>query len=1052
MNLAKISLKRPVSVFMVILAIVIFGVKSIFSAPLELLPEMELPMMIVYTIYPGAGPEEVEKQVTSIVEMAVGTVQGVEDIISSSSENTSFVQLSFSYGTNMDNARSDVQKNLDTYNGFFPEDAIDPVVIEISMDMQDTITLAIQQTGDMDLLSYVNDVITPEFEKLSGVASVTITGGKSKYINVEIIEEEMTRYGMDASFLASQMSTANFSMPVGSIEKGSAELILRGESEYSSAAELSTMPIMTPMGGILSLSDVANVYDMDESADSISRFNGNETITMGIAKRSSASTLDVCKAVSAKAYEITNNNMGVRIDVISDTSEQIIAAITTLGQTLVIGIGLSMFVLLIFFGEWRASVIVGVSMPVSVLATLMLMDSMGFTYNLISLGGLVIAVGMIVDNSIVVLESCFRYQKDKLPPMEAALKGAEVVTASIIASTITTIVVFLPMAIMDGLSGEMFAELGYTIIFALVCSLISALTMVPLIFILLKPKEKDGLLLTRILDKVGESYGKFLLISFKVKWLVVFVAIGLLWWSFAILSELNTELIPAIDQGTITIKTENRAGLQLDKVDEIARSIEDVVSVHPDVARYSVNGSGDGITFDIYLTSDRVMETEEVVTMWQQDFKDTIDYTVSVSSYNMATMMAGSSTIDVIVQSNNQVELAIAADQVLEVMNGHSGIVTASSSLSNGSPQATIIVDPVKAAGVGAMPIQIISTISNAMQGVRATSVSVSGTDYDVYINYPEDRYKTITDLEGLNYISSSGRIVPVMDLITIEYSNAPETISKTNSQYQATISGQPIVATQSKTTNEIMELVADLQFPDSVSITAGAAVESMEAEFASLLEAILSAVFLVFMVMAMQFESVRFSIIVMMCIPFCLIGAFGLLYITGVSLSMVSLMGMLMLVGIVINNGILFIDTANQLRSSMDAPTALVYAGKMRMRPILMTTTTTVLSMVPMALGIGEGSEIMQGMAMIIIGGMLASTVLTLILLPSFYLIVRKRTKEEKAEKKAKRHGGKTVPVNTQQKQTLTEHDVLDVAHHDEVPHLEGEPPHIGDDSSSDK
>ena len=1003
MNIIKLSMKRPVSVCIIVLALIVFGIQSIFSAPVELLPEMEVPMMLVITPYYGAGPEEVDEQITKVVETAISTIQGVEDVRSVSTEGQSMVQIMFEYGTNLENARSDVQKNLDMAGQMFPEGVMKPIVQEISMDMQDTISLSIQATGDMDLRTYVDDVISPEFEKIGGVASVSVNGGQESYIAVELKDKEMARYGLDMQFLSSQLQVANIGMPVGSIDKGSSQLILRGESEYSSAQELANMPIMTKTGAVVRLSDVANVSEKEKDASGISRFNGEETINIGIKKRQSASTLDVCEAVRNRAEQLTVGDMGVDIFVINDTSVQILSAINTLITTLVLGIVISMAVLFFFFGEWKAAIIVGISMPVSVLTTLILMEKMGFTYNLISLGGLVIGIGMMVDNSVVVLESCFRYRAEKYSPMDAALEGTKVITSSIIASTLTTVVVFLPISVMKGLTGEIFGQLGYTIIFALSSSLLSALTLSPLLFMKTSPKEKEDLKVTKLLDRMGNRYGKLLLVTFRHKWLVVFTSVALLVLSFAALFTLKVEMIPAIDQGTISISAQNRPGLKIESVDVIAKSLEAVVSEHEDVERYSVNGSSGGVSMSVYLKSDRVMSTTQVVDQWREELDDTLNYEVTVDSFNMADAMSGGSNVSINIQSNNMDDLVIASNQVVDVMIAHEDILSATSDLTDGNPQATIIVDPIKAASIGATPVQIISMIGSTMKGTTPTSIHRDGQEYDVIIEYPEDKYQSITDLEGLNFTTPTGQQVPIMDLIDIEYSNAPQSIMKMNNQYLSTISGQPVSGAKNTANAEILALVQELDFPKSVTITGGFSVESMNEEFTAMFGAIFTAVFLVFMVMAMQFESVRFSLIVMMCIPFSLIGAFGLLAITGVSLSIVSLMGLLMLVGIVINNGILFIDTANQLRSSMDARTALVYAGKMRMRPILMTTLTTVLSMVPMALGIGDGAEIMQGMAVIIIGGLVASTVLTLVLLPTFYLLVNKKDKSDKPKRNKK-------------------------------------------------
>lgn len=1006
MNLTKLTMRRPVSVFIIILALIVFGVQAMFTAPLELIPEMELPMVMVMTQYPGAGPEEVEELVTSVVESALATMPGIEMIASQSQEGSSLVQMQLSYGTDMDKAYMDLQKKLDMYTSALPETAMTPMILELSSmtTMQATVSLAAKATGDVDLLNYVNDTVKQEFEKITGVASVEIYGGEQDYISIRLREEDLKQYGLDMSDIAQVIGSADFSMPAGSIDRGSSQLTLRGGVAYSTTDSLRSLPLMLRTGGIIQLSDVADISEGKRPSGSISRYNGEETVTLNIMKRTSASTIDISEQVIKTVDRLNTQGIGVELSVVSDTSEQIVSAINTVVSTLVLGIILSMIVLYLFFGEWRASIIVGSSMPISVLATVIIMSQMGFSFNIISLGGLVIGVGMMVDNSIVVIESCFRVRENQRDIKEAALEGTRVITASIVASTLTTVVVFLPIAIMEGMTGQLFKQLGYTIIFSLTMSLFSALTLVPLLFMRMSPREKEGIPMTRMLAKVGERYGRFLQKSFRKKWLVVLIAVVLLIASFASLTVVHMELMPSIDQGMITISTSNRPGLTIDRVDEIAAGLEEIISVEPDVDSYSVNGSGSGVNVNVYLKKDRTKTTAQVVDQWREATKNTIDYTVEVNSYDMASAMSGGSGVQVSLQGTDLDQLKLATNQVMEYMRSRPDIISATSNLTDGNPQAEIVVDPIRAGAVGLMPAQVMQSVSGAMQGKNVSSLRQDGHEYEIWVEYPDDSYSTIADLSGLTILNTAGMQIPLLDIAEIAYSNSPQAIIKMDNQYNVVISGQPTTAAAITANQEVLQAVQQMELPNGVAMSGGMSNDAMMDEFAAMGWAILAAIFLVFMVMAMQFESVKFSLVVMMCIPFSLIGSFGLLALTGVTLSMPSLMGLLMLVGIVINNGILFIDTTNQLRSSMDAETALIYAGKTRMRPILMTTLTTVLSMLPMSLGIGDGSEIMQGMAVVIIGGLCASTLLTLLLLPAFYLLMDKKKKDKKNSKRSRR------------------------------------------------
>ncbi|WP_066457915.1 efflux RND transporter permease subunit [Anaerotruncus rubiinfantis] len=1009
MNLTKLTLKRPVSVILVVLALVVFGIGSIFTSPIELTPDMEMPMLIVATTYPGAGPEDVEKLVTKEIESAVSTLSGVKNVQSVSQENMSMVVLEMEYGTDMNVAHADLQQKVTTYASFLPDDASDPIIIEMDINAMPTVMLSATATGDLNLLNYIDENIVPEFEKLSGVASVDVYGGQQDYISVQLMDDRMKQYGLDMSSVVSVLSTADFSIPSGTAERGSQDLTIKSGVRYTSADSLKNVPIPLRNGNVIHLSDVATVFETTKKAESLSRYNGNETLTLSVTKRQSASTLDVSKSVLRQMDQINRDELGVKLEVINDSSEQIVDAVSTVASTLVLGVLLSMFVLFLFFGDFKASLIVGSSMPVSLLFTFVLMKMMGFSINLLSLGGLVIGVGMMVDNSIVVLESCFRQRAGQQSYRTAALEGAKFVTSSIIASTITTIVVFLPISLMEGMSGQLFKQLGFTIIFSLTASLICALMVIPLAFTFFKPKEKTEAPVSKLVRKTEIAYGNLMRRLLRYKKSVVAFSLLLLVGSVALIPLLNIELIPSIDQGTVSVSVEAKPGLKLEEINKLIFSMEDMVKNHPDVERYTMTSGGGGMSsmmggggsasFTAYLRSDREMTTNEIVEEWRRQTRNLINCEVSVSSSSgMSSMMSGGSSAQISLQGNDYDQIKAASKQVEAMMYENPGVVKVSSTITQGNPQAEIMVDPLLAAGVGMTPQQVAGTLNMVLSGKEAFTLSSNGEEYSVRVEYPEGRYQTVDDLAGLVLTSPTGKQVPLMDIATIYYSDSPQLIQRKNNQYIVTVTGDLSEATKFTAKDEITKAAATMSFPRGVSLAKSDMDVRMVEEFTSLLTAIAAAVLLVFLVMAMQFESPRFSLMVMICIPFSLVGSFGLMFLSGVTLSMPSLMGFLMLVGIVVNNGILFVDTTNQYRASMDIETALVMAGRSRLRPILMTTLTTVLSMVPMAFNLGNGTEIMQGMAIVIIGGLCASTLLTLLLLPTFYLIfARKKAKKDR-------------------------------------------------------
>ncbi len=450
MNLTKIALKRPVSMALIVLALVVFGLFSIPGFRLELTPDMEMPMLLVYTVYPGADPESVEELVTKEVEAAGSEQSGVSTYTSQSAENMSMVMFQYDYGTDLDDAYMDLKTALDTAQASMPDDVQEPVVIEMSMDQMETMDISVTAVGDSDVLSYVNDTVVPELEALSGVADVSVSGGRENYIRVRLDSQAMKQYGVTMSGIAQTIAAMDFTIPAGNVSQGSQDIAVSSSTDLSGVVQIQNIPITTSMGQIITLSEVADVSESQMEADSISRYNGEENVSIAITKKKSYGTVDVTSSVEDLLESLQEDNDTVVIETVYNASDMIISSLSAVGSTLVLGVLLSMLVLFVFFGDLRASLIVGSSMPISLFATMIGMNMLGFSFNVVTMGALVIAIGMMVDSSIVVLESCFRLKDETEDYQEASLKGTKFVTASIIASTITTIVVYLPLSTMDG--------------------------------------------------------------------------------------------------------------------------------------------------------------------------------------------------------------------------------------------------------------------------------------------------------------------------------------------------------------------------------------------------------------------------------------------------------------------------------------------------------------------------------------------------------------------------------------------------------------------------
>lgn len=1007
-KLTKTVLQRPVAALVIVASLIIFGISSITGMNLQLTPDMDMPVMLVMTVYPQAGPEDVERLVTEKIEDGCGTISGLDNVYSQSQENMSMVMFSFDYGTDMDDAFIDMQEAVERVKRNLPDDAEDPTIIALDMNAADVMTLSVDSKDEnVDVLSYVEDTVEDELKKISDVADLTVSGGNEQYISVELVPELLQQYKMNISSVAQTVANANYTIPAGTADYGNQSLNVSSKIEYKTPAELATIPIETSSGQVIHLSDIANIHYAVKAPESYSRFNQANNVSIGISKVQSSSAVTLSRKVLKVIDKLNEENPEITIKAVYDSSETIVASLISIAQTLALGVAITMFVLFIFFGDFKGSMIVGSSMPVSLLVTFILMKFMGFSLNMVTMGALVIGIGMMVDNSIVVIEMCFRKRDEGMSFMDAAYEATKVVMSSIIASTITTVVVYLPLAGMAGMSGQMFGQLGYTIVFSLLASLFSAITLVPLCFSKYRPIEKKNTPVNRFLEVVSEKYGALLKKALHRKKLVAFSAIIIFVISIALFKFVNVELMAQSDEGQVAITVSFRPGTNLDTIDQKVREIEAFVGESPYIDDYSamVTESSASGTIQAYVADGCKLKTSEIVDEWTKQLKEYENSCeISVESTSSMSMSSGGgNTYDVTLESSDLEKLKegcrIAADEIAKA----DGVISASSSLADAATKVEIVVDPIRSEASGLEPKTVSGSIMTMVSGSDAMDVMIDDKEYTVTVEYPADTYKTVNDIYNMTLTNMQGVSVPLSEVADIVYTDSPQTIMRKDGSYTATVTATLEADQKFSAQDSIRAQMEQTFLPNGVEQVTNTMDEMMQEEFTALIEAIITAILLVYIVMAIQFESLRYSGMVMFCLPFSLIGSIFLLLVTQCTVSMVSLMGFLMLIGIVVNNGILYVDYTNMLRKTMSTEEALIETGKSRLRPILMTTLTTILSMIPMALGTGKNGQMTQGMAVVIVGGLTASTILTLILLPTFYMIIHKRSKDKKAKKKAK-------------------------------------------------
>ncbi len=1006
-SLTRLALKRPVSSLLIVLALLVFGIGSVFGFKMELTPDMEMPMLFVQTIYQGGDPATTEELVTKIIEDAGKTLSGVESVTSQTTEYISFVMFSYEYGIDIDEAYADLRSALDTASLQLPDDAQDPVIYEMDMNAQDMMTLSVTSTGDTDVLAFVEDELRPELERLSDVAQITVSGGEQDYIRIQLHRDKMQQYGVTMANVRSYIAATDFTVPIGSVDQGAQSISTSASSKPANLMDLQNVPIITARGTTIALSDIATVSMSARANSSISRYNGQDSISIGIAKVQSEGTVDVSNHVKSLVERVAAKNSAIQISVAYDAADSIKSSLSSVAETLVLGVLFSMLVLFIFFGDFKASLIVGSSMPISLLATLIFMSFAGFSLNVVTMGALVIAIGMMVDASIVVLESCFRLKDEKPDYKDAAMVGTKVVASSVSASTITTVVVYLPLATMKGLAGQLFSQLGYTIIFAMLSSLIVAITLIPIFFWKYRPKEKKDTLANQIVGKIGNGYKTLLKHIMLKKKTVMLVAVGLLALAFVLAGQLDQELMSATGIDNMSISIEQRAGTRLEVMDENIRFIEQMIIDDTDFAGCNLTISGSSATITAYPSETCEKSINQLVDIYNEKLLDSVNMSVIVSAggSGMTSMMSVMSSTEVDLVGDNIEDLRTAARQVDTILMDIPGIIKTSSNLTSDAAQAKIQIDPLKCMNVGLTAVQVAGEMYNASSGIEVMDMTIGTEEYSVRMEYPDGSYADMNQLLNLEIATPTGSTITVGDVAEAVYSDVPNTLMREDGKYQVAITAYTTDAMKYTAKETIVAAVeaAELrgEFPEGVSQTQNMMDEMLMEEFTAIGKAIFTAVFLIFLVMAMQFESPVFSLMVMLSIPFSLIGSFFLLFITGSTLNMTSLMGVLMLVGIVVNNGILYVDTTNQLKEEMPLNDALMESGRLRLRPILMTTLTTILSMIPMIFAQNENAAMMKGMSLIIIGGLVTSTLLILLLLPSFYLLMSKQGRREAKERR---------------------------------------------------
>ncbi|WP_071393435.1 efflux RND transporter permease subunit [Bacillus tuaregi] len=1003
MKIIETAVKRPVGVIMLYLGILALGFVSLTNLAIDLFPKIDLPIAVVATTYQGAAPEEVEKLVNEPLEGAFSSIEGIESIQSQAMADSSLVIMQFQSGTNLDNALLEVREKVDQVKGFLPEDANDPSVLRFDPQQMPIMTLSLTGDEPESLVKLAEDTVSPYLERSEGVASVSIAGAKTREVQVELQPALLAQYGLSTSQVIQALSAENSSSSAGTITKGSKDLQVRFNGEFESIDDIKNMKLKLQSGEEIQLADIGAIHDAYKKESASSYVNGKPALVLSVMKQSDGNTVEVADGMYEAIEKIEERlPKDVELSTILDSSTFVRSSISSVTTNMLLAALISIVVVFIFLRSIRSSIIIGVSIPVSLIATFVMMYFSGETLNILSLGGLALGVGMMVDNSIVILENIVSYRQKGHSIKDAAILGTKELSGAIIASTATTLVVFLPIIFLEGLSADLFTPLALSVVFSLVASLVVAVTLVPMMSSKLLTKEmqveaEKKSLFDRWFGAFEAFYKKALAYCIGHRKTTVGIVSLLVVGSLPLAAFLGASLFPASDQGQVTISVETPTGSPLTATEAVVQEIEEKMEPYKETIAtnyVSVGSSGMGMasgantasfTLQLVPKAERKMTTEELTKKLSEAVTDIPGAEITVSE---ATMGLGTgAAVQININGEDQLVLEELSQQVLWLISEVDGVKNPETSTSETQPEMLIEVNRQVASQYGLSYQQIMSEVRMGINGQVATRYREDGSEIDIKVILPENQRSSISDLEMMMIQTPSGTSVPLSTVAELVQVQGPSVINRDNQQRQVNVTSEVEGEDILSVTKAIEAELSTMNFPDGYSYSIGGQSEDMAESFTDLALALVFSIFLVYAVMAIQFESFLYPFVIMFSMPTAVVGIVVGLFITGLPISVPAFIGFIMLAGIVVNNAIVLVDYINILRSrGMDRTEAILQAGPSRLKPILMTTLTTVLGMIPLGLALGEGAESQQPMAVVIIFGLTFSMFFTLLFVPVIY------------------------------------------------------------------
>jgi len=1050
MSLTKTVVSRPTTIIIIFALVIGFGIYAGLDLAIDLFPEINPPILVVSTSYEGAGPEEVERSVTRSLEGVLSNVGNIENIYSSSSEGSSFVQIEFTWGTDMSEAANDVRDKLEFVKGFLPEGAETPMIFKFDPSMIPILSLVV--TGNRtaeELRDIAENFILPRLEQVDGVALTSISGGRERVIRVEIPQSRLEAYDLTMTQIANMLRGQNVQISAGSITEGDKNYLIQTAGEYRSIEEIKNTVItykgappnpMDPYSSVktIRLRDVANVYDGFKKESDAVFIDGEPGVYIQVQKQSGTNSVKTADNVIARLDKINQEiPLGIDVSVIDDTTKIIRNSLSQVGSSAFLGGLLAVIILLIFLRSLKSTIIIGFSIPVSLVVTFMLMYFWGLTLNIMTLAGLALGIGMLVDNSIVILENIYRYREKGAKLTASAILGSQEMIRAIMASTLTTICVFLPLTVFKDqldMAGELFSGLSFTVVISLASSLLVAIFLIPVLASKYLPirstKQRPKKGLSRIIDNALGSVFAGLdnlymrILNWVLKWrkttiiiiFVIFLA------SLALIPFAGFQFIPAQQQDTVRITVELPIGTKLEVTKDLLKQLEIVAKREVTSYKHIILSAGErgffglgagrtnrgSLTIVLPPFEERTENSMEIMQRFRKYFNS---YPSAVFSFSGGNFSLGGSPIDVAVKSNDLDKAKGTAREIQALIEERIPEITEPSvNFKEGLPEIEIIIDRDKAYSLGLNIYTIGQEIKANIDGITASKYRSGGSENDILVILDQEDRDAVPDLNKIFVVNNMGIRVPLASFATLERTTGPITISRENQTRTVHVQGALAQGAKLNRVENTLRSMVSQEIPQDEDVIieyTGDYQDLIKYGVRALIILVIS-IFLVFGVMASQFESFLDPFIIFFTIPLLLIGVIGIYVGTGEDFNIFTAVGLIMLVGIVVNNGIVLVDYTNLLRKrGRGIKEACIEAGGNRLRPILMTSLTTILALIPMAFFAGEGSEYVQPIGKTVVGGLAASTILTLILIPVLYSIFNEgaeKRQKRKEQKKAKR------------------------------------------------